>query len=99
MLTKKDLDHLADLSRMHLEGNEGEKLLRDLGGILSHFEELKELNTDDVLPMNGGTSSLNVWRDDDPMAAKLAGNRAKEAFPETKDGYLEVPAIFEDHES
>ncbi len=95
MLTKKDLEHLADLSQMHLKENEEEKLLRDLGGILGHFEELKELNTDDVLTMNGGTSSVNVWRSDDPEAAKLAGDRAKKGFPGTEDGYLEVPAVFD----
>ncbi len=99
MLTKKDLEHLADLSRMRLEESKEEKLLHDLGGILDHFEELKELNTDNVLPLNGGTSLVNAWREDDPGAAKLDGDPAKKEFPETENGYLKVPAVFEDHES
>ncbi len=99
MLTKKDLKKLVDLSRMKIEEAEEEKLLHDLGGILDHFEELKELNTDNVSPMNGGTSSVNVWRNDDPEAVRLDGGRAKEGFPEVEEGYLEVPAVFEDNES
>jgi aspartyl-tRNA(Asn)/glutamyl-tRNA(Gln) amidotransferase subunit C len=94
MLTKKDLEKLADLSRMKIEEGEEEKLLRDLGGVLTHFEELKELSTDDVLPMNGGTSSLNVWRNDEATGA-LDGEVAKREFPEVKDGYLKVPAVFD----
>ncbi len=95
MLTKKDLEKLADLSRMKLKEGEEDKLLHDLGGILDHFEELKELNTDEVLPMNGGTLSSNVWRDDEPTNA-LDGKAAREEFPETKDGYLKVPPVFEE---
>lgn len=94
MLTKKDLGKLADLSKMKIEEKEEEKLLRDLGGVLAHFEELKELSTDDVEPMNGGTSSLNVWRNDEVTGA-LDGEAAKKEFPETKDGYLKIPAIFD----
>lgn len=99
MLTKKDLEHLADLSRMKIREAEEEKLLHDLRGILDHFEELRELNTDEVIPMNGGTSSVNVWRSDDPGAVKLDGGRAKRGFPEVKRGYVKVPAVFEGNES
>lgn len=94
MLTKKDLEKLADLSRMKLKESEEEKLLHDLGGILSHFEELKELDTEKVQPMNGGTFSSNVWREDE-TGNPLSGEKAKKEFPETEDGYLKVPPVFE----
>lgn len=93
MLTKKDLEKLADLSRMKIKESEEEKLLRDLGGILDHFEELKELDTETVEPMNGGTASVNVWRDDE-APNPLNGDRAKGEFPDAKDGYLKVPPVF-----
>ncbi len=93
MLAKKDLEKLADLSRMKLKESEEKKLLHDLGSILNHFEELKELDTEKVQPMNGGTFSSNVWREDD-SDTRLSGEKSKEEFPATENGYLKVPSVF-----
>ena len=94
VITKKELEHLARLSRIELKPEEEEKLLKDLGAILGHFEELQELDTTNVLPMTGGTDLKNVLRAD---AERENTNRGAgvDAFPETKDGYLKIPPVFE----
>ena len=94
MLTKKDLEKLAELARMDLKENEEEKLLKDLSGVLDHFEELKEVDTDNVEPLTGATESLNIFRDDDNDLV-LDKEKAMEAFPEKSGGYLKVPPVFE----
>lgn len=93
MLTKKDLEKLADLARMKIGEAEEEKLLRDLEGILGHFEELKALDTDNVEPMNGGTMSVNAWRSDE-IVGRLDGQKAREEFPDADNDYLKVPPVF-----
>ncbi|MCL4400338.1 Asp-tRNA(Asn)/Glu-tRNA(Gln) amidotransferase subunit GatC [Patescibacteria group bacterium] len=93
MLVKKDLEKLADLSRIKLKEDEEEKLLKDLGGILNHFEELKEVDTEGVKPMNGGTFSSNVWREDEARNV-LDGKKAIAEFPDSEEGYLKVPPVF-----
>jgi aspartyl-tRNA(Asn)/glutamyl-tRNA(Gln) amidotransferase subunit C len=95
---KKELEHLAQLSRIELDPKEEDKLLADLGAILNYFKELQELDTTNVPPMTGGTDLLNSFRED------LVANGGREntnqgagvdAFPESKDGYNKVPPVFE----
>jgi aspartyl-tRNA(Asn)/glutamyl-tRNA(Gln) amidotransferase subunit C len=94
MLTKKDLEKLAELSRLEIKPAEEEKLLKDLGTVLDYFEELKSIPTDGVLPMTGGTEFKNVFRKDEEGNG-LSGEAAKKEFPESERGYLKVPPVFE----
>lgn len=93
MITKKELEHLAVLARIDLNPGEEDKLQKDLGSILDHFKELENLNTNDVLPMTGGTELKNAFREDIAGTTNDTG-KGKEAFPDSKDGYLKVPPVF-----
>jgi aspartyl-tRNA(Asn)/glutamyl-tRNA(Gln) amidotransferase subunit C len=93
-ITKHELEHLAKLSRIELGPNEEEKLLKDLGAMLDYFKQLEELDTTKVAPMTGGTDLKNVFRDDMERENTNHGAGA-EAFPETKNGYLKIPPVFE----
>ena len=94
ILDKKHLEHLAALSRIEIKKGEEEKLLEDLRKILNHFEELKEVNTENVQPLSGGTELKNVSRSDEIREDRLRGDKAVEAFPEREHGYLKVPPVF-----
>jgi aspartyl-tRNA(Asn)/glutamyl-tRNA(Gln) amidotransferase subunit C len=97
-INKKELEHLAELSRIKLDPKEEEKLLKDLGAILDYFKELQALDTANVPPMTGGTDLLNSFREDlVENGGRENTNRGAgvEAFPESKDGYLKVPPVFE----
>ncbi len=93
-ITKHELEHLAKLARINLDPKEEEKLIKDLGNILEHFNELKALDTSNVAPMAGGTDLKNIFRED---AERENTNRGAgvEAFPEKERGYLKVPPVFE----
>lgn len=95
MLSKKEVAHLAALSRMEIDDREQEKLLHDLEGILNYFEELKEISTENIPPVTGGTHEQNVTRDDVSDVTKLSGERAVESFPEFHNHFLKVPPVFE----
>jgi len=95
MITKKDLDYLGELARLDLSGADEEKLLQDLQKILEHFEELKNVKTDNVEPMAGGTFAKNVFRADDSKETVLPREWAVEQFPEKEKGYLKIPPVFE----
>jgi len=94
-ISKEELRHLAELARIELNPGEEEKLLKDLGNILDYFKELQELDTANAIPMTGGTDLRNVFRDD---AERGNTNRGAgiEAFPESEDGFLKVPPVFEE---
>ncbi len=93
-INKKILENLEELARMKINPARTEKLLNDLEKILGHFSELKELDTQNVLPMTGGTFSKNVFRDDGESGKVLDGNFARTQFPEKQNGFLKIPPVF-----
>ncbi len=124
-INKKTLEYLAELARIELEaptpkGNRGQdrsvgkKLLKDLQKILAYFEELKEVNTENIEPMfgglrlaegslrpaEGGTIQVNVLREDEANEVKIQNSKVRdnciELFPEKDNGFLKVPAVFEE---
>ncbi len=95
LISKKELEHLAELARIELHAHNEEKLLKDLEKILGHFEELKEVNTENVTPATGGTDLKNILREDEEKAERLGPDEVVDAFPDSQDGYLKVPPVFE----
>ena len=90
---KFDIQYFARLARINLSSEEEVKLGGDLKEILGHVEELMEVETENVAPMTGGTSLMNVTREDDPREG--ARGKGKDQFPETENGFLSVPKVFE----
>lgn len=93
-VTKEVIDNLARLARIKLAEGEKEKLLADLEKILNYFKELQSLDTSGVEPMTGGTHEKNVFREDGERP-KIDQEAGVEAFPETSEGYLKIPPVFE----
>jgi aspartyl-tRNA(Asn)/glutamyl-tRNA(Gln) amidotransferase subunit C len=103
-IDKKELEHLAKLARIELDPKEEEKMLADFGAMLEHFKTLEEIPTANVAPMAGGSDLVNVFREDaveDGAVSETGGpentnqGAGTDAFPESKDGFNKVPAVFE----
>lgn len=93
-ITKKELEHLAELAHVELSEKEKSKLIKDLGKILEYFEELREVKTDGVdLTATGGVLK-NAFREDKSRENTNIG-MGPELFPENKDGFLVIPPVFE----
>ena len=66
MIEKIPLQYIANLSRLSLSDDEMESLSRDMAGIISLMDTIKEINLDDV-PITEHISGMrNVMRDDVP---------------------------------
>ncbi len=64
-LNKETIKKLTQLSRIACTEEEQDKLLQDLGKILDYFEQLSEINTDNVTPCNHVLAGIvNVMRED-----------------------------------
>ncbi len=96
---KKALEHLAALARIELTSHEEGKFARDLEKILAHFNELRELTTENVVPMAGGTQASNVLREDGVTVGDAPreeeARAVADALPEREKGFLKVPPVFE----
>jgi len=95
-IDKKTLEHLADLVRIKITEKEEDKLVEDLKKILNYFEELRELDTEKIPPMAGGTDLKNTTREDETNK-ELAKNREAliNSFPEKEGDFLKIPPVFE----
>ncbi|MDO8752222.1 MAG: Asp-tRNA(Asn)/Glu-tRNA(Gln) amidotransferase subunit GatC [Candidatus Wolfebacteria bacterium] len=97
ILTEKDIDHLAELSRIEVSEVEKKTLLKDLEGILKYVKELQSVDTKGVEPMTGGTARKNEFRaDDDPHTrVPTPAEELQDVFPEREGRHLKVPHVFD----
>ncbi len=94
-ITKKTLEYLAGLARLKLDGRSEGKLLADLERILGYFVELKEVPTEGVVPMTGGTKLHDATRGDGELLDDDLGKGVAELpSKDKKDGFLKIPNVF-----
>lgn len=95
IINKKTLENLEELARLKVKIEREEKMLKNLERILEHFGELKEVNTNKVLPMSGGTFSRNIIREDELVNDIFFGAETTSQFPERNKDFLRIPPVFE----
>jgi len=88
-----NIEHIAKLARITLTDEQKAKFPAELDKILGYFNELKKVDTEGVQPMMGGTDLKNIFRDDKPE--NFDPHHLRTGFPESKNGYLKVPPVFE----
>lgn len=96
-LTEKEVRYVADLANLNLSEEEVSKMAHDLGQILTHIEQLNELDTADVQPM------AQVLFQEDEIAplrqdiahVTLSNEDALSNAPASGAGYFKVPRVIE----
>lgn len=94
MIEKKQVKHIASLSRLLLSPEEEEILRLQLSSILQYMEKLRELNTEGIKPTSHVIDIVNVMRDDIPHPS-LPPEEALRNAPERFKGFYRVPKIIE----
>lgn len=89
-----DIDHLATLSRLALTPEEKAKFSAQLGDILGHIEQLKQVNVDGVEPTAHATPIFNVLQADEPRPG-LSVEQALRNAPAQRDNMVLVPRVVE----
>jgi len=93
MLSKKDIQHIADLARLELSDEELEKYGGQLSRILGYIDQLKEVDTDGVEPA-AATEEESVLRDDKVL--EWDKEEVKEALaeaPDLEEGQIRVKRV------
>lgn len=94
MITLKDVEHVAKLARLDLSEEEKSKFADQMGKLLDYFNQLKEINTEDIEPMAHPVQAVNVVREDQIVPSCGRDEILKNA-PEEEDGYFRVPKIID----
>lgn len=91
-LTRKEVEEVALLARLHLEPTELEQMQQELGAILEHFGALAQVDTTDVQPMTHAVP-MDLRLRPDEVAPSLSVEEALRGAPAKQDGVFVVPAI------
>ena len=95
VITNDDLQHLMTLARLELKPDEMEKVKADLNSILGYFEQLSELDTENVEELARPIHTENVYREDIHIPP-LDQNVALQVGVELEDGFFKVPRTIEE---
>jgi aspartyl-tRNA(Asn)/glutamyl-tRNA(Gln) amidotransferase subunit C len=93
MITRKDLEHIGWLARLELSEEDKEKYTQKLNSVLDYFNELDEVDTENVQPTYHVLPLSNVFREDESGAGCLSQEEALSNAPKKQDGFFKAPRM------
>jgi aspartyl-tRNA(Asn)/glutamyl-tRNA(Gln) amidotransferase subunit C len=95
MLSKSEVQKIANLARIEITDQEAEKYSKELSDILGFVEKLNKADTERIEPIAHITGAQNVIREDKIIeySEETKDNIIKN-FPEKKDRFDKVKAVF-----
>lgn len=91
-LTRKEVEEIALLARLHLDGAELDAMQGELAAILEHFTALAAVDTTGVAPMMHAVP-LELPMRPDVVEPSLPASEALAAAPKREGDLIVVPAI------
>ena len=91
-LSRKEVEEIALLARLHLEPDELERIQGELGAILDHFGALAAADTEGVAPMTHAVPMDLRLRPDEP-APSLPPEEALRGAPARDGDLFVVPVV------
>jgi len=90
-LTRKEVEEIALLARLHLEDEELERMQHELGAILEHFEAIASVDTADVPAMTHAVP-MDLRMRFDVAEPSLSPEEALAAAPRRDGDLIVVPS-------
>ncbi|HHP7230058.1 MAG TPA: Asp-tRNA(Asn)/Glu-tRNA(Gln) amidotransferase subunit GatC [Xenococcaceae cyanobacterium] len=92
MIDREQVKKVAHLARLEITADEEEQFTTQLNSILDYFEQLSELDTENVAPTTRAIEVSNITRPDrlEPFPDKAA---LLASAPEPEGQYFRVPQI------
>lgn len=87
----QDVDNLAELAKLELMQEEKEKILSDMGGILSYVKQIEDV---EVGEMDVEYEHRNICREDEVVVNNDSSyDLVTKQFPESQDNFVKVKKI------
>ncbi|MHC1720550.1 MAG: Asp-tRNA(Asn)/Glu-tRNA(Gln) amidotransferase subunit GatC [Clostridiaceae bacterium] len=93
-VSKKDVDHVANLARLEFSEEEKDSLIDDMNKVLGYIEKLSELNTEDEDILVNPYYIENRFREDE-IQPSMRVEEAVGNAPQSLEGYIVVPRIID----
>jgi len=95
IITKKDIEYVANLARLEVKEDELEEVTRKMEFIVELANKLSEVDTSNAEPTNLAIDLVNVFREDEVRPSYAQEEMLKNA-PTKVDGCYAVPETFEE---
>ncbi len=92
MLSLKQIDHLAKLSKLDLTEEEKKKFATQLSSILTYMNQLNEVDLSTIPAMDHITGQENITRPDESHLIYSA-EEVLAAAPDVEDGQVRVKSV------
>jgi len=92
MISKEEVQHVAQLARLGLKEKEIVKMQKELSAILDYIEKLKEVDISNVDFFASSGKLKNIVREDKSKEAEKS-KKLLDLAPDEKGGYLKVKQI------
>lgn len=92
MITIENVEHVAKLARLELTQEEKIKFTGQLTDVLKHVEQMNEVDTTGVEPMNHPIDFVNVMREDNKIYENTREELMQNA-PDIEGEFFKVPKI------
>ena len=90
----KTIKHISKLSRISVDEQKAEKLAGDLNSIFKFIEKLKELKTENVVPLTSVAETTLKLRSDEIKSEDIRKQILKNS-PQDNEDYFVVPKVIE----
>ena len=92
-ISRKELEHLADLSDFELPVTEAEGLAGDINQIIDYISQLDQVDTEGVKPTYQTFEMENVWREDEILPQDADREALLATAPDTQENQIKVPRV------
>ena len=93
-MDKKTVTTISYLSRIKIDGEKEEKIVKDLSNIIEFVDQLNDADTTDVEPLANPLEKTAKTRADE-VTAKNLKNELLEIAPSSNEDYFLVPRVVE----
>lgn len=93
-LTKKEVEHIAELARLTLSDEEKEQYREQLSAILDYAQRLLALDTEGIPPTSSVLPPTSVLRTDE-VKPPLSTDAVLKNSKHTQDNQFQVPPVME----
>lgn len=97
MISKEDVSRIANLAKLDFSEDELQRFVPGFGSILDYFQQLENIETEDVEPTYHAIhgNELQTPLHPDECSASLPPEAAVGEAPETKENQFRVPKVIE----
>jgi len=91
-VNNKLIQEIAKLSKLKFDSSAEEKMIEDMGKMLSFVDKLNEIDTEGVEPLIYMSEEINVLREDE-ITSEVSQKDALKNAPQKDSDYFKVPTV------